>query len=265
MAFAPAIVVGDHGHGGVADFSFAGQLGLLQIGHADDVGAPAAIKVGLGLGGELRTFHAHVGSAELANNADRRTGVVGGFRDSGAHRIAKGYVAHNAFAEERGDAMKGAVDELVGHDKVGWLVLFLERADGGDGQNALDAEFFECVDVGAEVQLRGQNAMAATVTSEEGHFAAFEVAEDKRVRRLAERRLNTYFAHICESGHGVKSAAANNANFCLSQGSFLFLKQAFSLQLSARSSCFMQPTSYRTRGWSAATLFTADRSAGWFP
>ena len=55
--------------------------------------------------------------------------------------------------------MKGAVDELIGNDEVGGLVFFLERADGGDGDDALDAELFEGVDVGAEVQLRGQDTM----------------------------------------------------------------------------------------------------------
>ena len=63
-----------------------------------------------------------------------------GFGDGGADRIAKGDVAHDAVAKESGDAMKGAIDELVGNDEVGGLVLFLERADGGDGEDALDAE-----------------------------------------------------------------------------------------------------------------------------
>jgi hypothetical protein len=59
------------------------------------------------------------------------------------------------------------------------------------------------------------------VTRKEGDLAAFKVAEHKRVRRLAEGRLHAHFAHVCESGHGVKSAAANNSNLSLSQFSFL--------------------------------------------
>ena len=35
----PAIIVGHHGHSDVADFGFASQLCLLQIGHADHVHA----------------------------------------------------------------------------------------------------------------------------------------------------------------------------------------------------------------------------------
>ena len=100
-------------------------------------------------------------------------------------------MADDAFAEESGDAMKGAVDELIGHDEVGGLVLFLERADGGDGEDALDAELLEGVDVGAEVQFGGKDAMAAAVAREEGDLAAFELAENEGVggcRRRAFRR-----------------------------------------------------------------------------
>ncbi len=77
--------------------------------------------------------------------------------------------------------MKGAVDELAGHDEVGGLVLFLERTDGGDGKDALHAELFHGVDVGAEVELGGKNAMAASVTREEGDLTALELAEDEGV------------------------------------------------------------------------------------
>ena len=112
--------------------------------------------------------------------------------------------------------MEGAVDELVGHDEVGGLVLFLERADGGDGEDALDAELLEGVDVGAEVQLRGQDAMAAAVAREKGDLAAFEFAENEGVGWLAEGRFDALFVHVGESGHGVEPAAADDADLCLS-------------------------------------------------
>ena len=113
--------------------------------------------------------------------------------------------------------MKGAVDELVGDHEVGGLVLFLERADGGDGEDALDAELLEGVDVGAEVQLRGQNAVAAAVAGEEGDLAAFQFAEDEGVGWVAEWRLDALFMNIGESGHGIKPAAADDADLRLSQ------------------------------------------------
>ena len=100
-------------------------------------------------------------------------------------------MADDAVAEEGRDAVEGAIDELVGNDEVSGLVLFLERADGGDGEDALDAEFLEGVDVGAEVELGGKNAMAAAVAGEKGDLAAFELAENEGVggrRRRAFRR-----------------------------------------------------------------------------
>src|SRR5208282_4590529 len=50
----PAIVVRDHGHGGVTDFRLTGKPGLGEIGHADDVKAELAVHVGFRRGGELR-------------------------------------------------------------------------------------------------------------------------------------------------------------------------------------------------------------------
>ena len=61
-------------------------------------------------------------------------------------------------------------------------MLFLQRADGGDGQDALDAELLEAVDVGAEVQLAGQDAVAASVPRQEGDAAAFQRAQDVSLR-----------------------------------------------------------------------------------
>ena len=113
--------------------------------------------------------------------------------------------------------MEGAVDELVGHHKVGGLVLFLQRADGRNGEDALHAQLLEGVDVGAEVQLRGQNAMPAPMPRQKGHLAPLQFAQHKGVGRLAKGRLHALFAHVGESGHGVKPAAADDADLRLSQ------------------------------------------------
>ena len=96
-----------------------------------------------------------------------------------ADRIAKGHMAHNPLAEKCRNAMKGAVDELVGHHKIGGLVLFLERSDGRDREDALDAQLLEGVNVGAEVQLRGKDAMAAPMPRKKSHLAALQLAQNK--------------------------------------------------------------------------------------
>src|SRR5450432_773636 len=125
----PAVVVGDHGYRDVADLGLACELGFLQVGHADYIGAPATVEIGFGFGGELRALHADVGSASLADYSDF---LAGGFDDLGhfaADWVAETYVGDDASAEEGGDALGGAVEELVGHDEVGGFVFFLQRTD----------------------------------------------------------------------------------------------------------------------------------------
>ena len=61
----PAVVVGDHRDRNIAKLGFARQLGFLQVGHADDIHAQAAVDVRLRFGGKLRTFHAEICSAAL--------------------------------------------------------------------------------------------------------------------------------------------------------------------------------------------------------
>ncbi len=130
-----------------------------------------------------------------------------------ADRVGEADVGHQAFAEEGGDAAAGAVEELVGDDEIERAVLFLERADGAEGDDALHAQRLHAVDVGAEVQLRGRDAVAAAVAREEGDLASGERAEDVVVRRAAEGRLDVGFFLGFEAGHGVESAAADDSDF----------------------------------------------------
>src|SRR6185437_3580685 len=151
VALAPAVVVGDHGDGGVADFGFAGQLGFLQVGHTDHVGAPASVEVRLCPGGKLRAFHADISAARFPGDPGGGAAPSRSLGHNGTNRIAKGDVADDAVAEKGGDAKECAVDELIGDDEIRGLVLFLQRTNRGNGKNALDAQFFESEDVSAEV------------------------------------------------------------------------------------------------------------------
>ena len=215
MAFVPAVVVGDHGEGGVGDFGLAGELGFLKVGHADDVGAPAAVEVGLGAGGELRAFHADVGTAAFAGDADFFARLDEGGYYQRADGVTKCDVADDAVSEEGGLAGEGAVDELVGDDEVGGFVLFFQAADGGDGEDGGDAGGLKGVDVGAEVELGGEDAMALAVAGEEDDLAAFEGAEDEGVGGVAEGGFYFDFVDVGEAGHGVEAAAADDADFGL--------------------------------------------------
>src|ERR1017187_6273060 len=125
--------------------------------------------------------------------------------------------------------MERAVDELVGHHKIGGLVLFLQRPNGRSRKNSLDAELLHRINVGAKIQLRRQNAVSAPMPRQKRNLSAFQHAQDKRVRRLAKRRFHALFMHIRESGHRVKSAAPDNANLRLSQFPFLFRCNVYSI------------------------------------
>ena len=74
--------------------------------------------------------------------------------------------------------MAGAVEKLVGDHELQRLVLFLQRSDGGDGNDPLHAELLEAVNVGAEIQLGGQNAVSASVAGQKRNLAAFQRAQD---------------------------------------------------------------------------------------
>src|ERR1700689_2558324 len=93
----------------------------------------------------------------------------------------------DAITEEGRNAMEGAIDELIGDDEVARFVLFFQRSDCGNRDDALDAKFLQRIDIGAEVQFRWKDAMTAPMAGEEGYLAAIEVAEDEGVAGVAKR------------------------------------------------------------------------------
>ena len=126
-------------------------------------------------------------------------------------------MGHDAVSEKSVDAMAGAVEKLVGDHKLQRLMLFLQRSDRGNGNDPLHAQLLKAVNIGAKIQLAGQDAVSAPVTRQERNFAAFQRAQDVGVRGLAERRLQAYLFNFGEPRHGVQPAAADNSNFCLWQ------------------------------------------------
>ena len=123
----------------------------------------------------------------------------------------------NRVAKECGDTIEGAIDKLIGNHKIRGLVLLFERADSRDRKNALDAQRLHRIDVGAEVQLRGQDAVAPPVSRQKSHLAPLQFAQHKSVRRLAKGRIHALFAHVRKSRHRVQPAAADDANLRLRQ------------------------------------------------
>src|SRR6185312_12656897 len=104
------------------------------------------------------------------------------------------------------------VEELIGDDDVERLVFLLEAADGARRQDPLDAEHLEAVDVGAEVQLRRQDAMPDAVPRQEGDPLAAQRADHVRPRGIAKRRRDPPLLAIGHLRHVVQAAAADDAD-----------------------------------------------------
>ncbi len=221
VIFVPAIVVGDHGEGGVTDLGFAGAAGFAVVGHADDVPLHAAVEVGFGAGGEGRAFHVHVGAAIVDGGAGASGAVDKDVAETVADRVGEGNVGDDAVAEEgEVGAAFGAVDELVDGDDVGGFVLFFERADGADADDVADAELFHAVDVGAVVELAGEDFVAAAVTGEEHDVAVGDAAGEKVIGGFAERGGDANPAFVLDGFHLVKAAAADDADFHVCRGTW---------------------------------------------
>ena len=189
----PAIVIGDHGHGGVAKLRFARQLRFGDVGHADDFEAQLAVHVRFGQRRKLRPFDADVSPAAMRLHAGRVAGRAQHARELRAGGLVEAHVGHDAAAEKRGHAPVGAVEKLVWDHEVQRGQIFAQRADRAYGDHALDSEQLHGVEIGAIVDLRRHQAMAARVPREESDALAFERADHERVGGIAEGRLH---AHI---------------------------------------------------------------------
>jgi hypothetical protein len=92
--------------------------------------------------------------------------------------VRKADMTNNTALEEgKGSDALGAIDDLVRDDKVHGLDLLLQRADGGEGNDASDTEVAESGDVGTVGDLVGRKLVVQAVAGEEGDVDAV-VGED---------------------------------------------------------------------------------------
>jgi hypothetical protein len=88
-------------------------------------------------------------------------------------RIREADVSDDTALEEgEGTDALCAIDDLVGDDKVHWLNLLLERADGGKGDDTANADVPQGGDVCAVGDLVGGKLVMQAVTGEEGDVDA---------------------------------------------------------------------------------------------
>jgi hypothetical protein len=90
-------------------------------------------------------------------------------------------VGDQAIAEKCGDAALGAVKKLIRDEEFARAQIFLQRAHGTDGNDALHPQKFHCVDIRAEVEFAREDAVPAAVAGEERDALALEIAEDDLV------------------------------------------------------------------------------------
>lgn len=98
-------------------------------------------------------------------------------------------VADDATLEEgEGADALGAVDDLVRDDEVHGLDLLLQGADGGEGDDAADADGAQGGDVGAGGHLVRRELVVQAVAGEEGDGHAGVLEDHDRGGRLAPGR-----------------------------------------------------------------------------
>ena len=190
MVGVPAVVVGHQGERDVAHFRFAGELGLLQVRHPDDVHAPRSVEPRLGQRRKLRAFHADIRAASMDVCADRLHGVGGDASELRTNRMGERHVRREAAAEKRADARLCAIEKLVGDDDIERRVFGLEAADRAGRDDALRSQQLESKDVCPEVELRWKQTVTRAVPRQKRDPLSAERAEEIRTRRIAERRCS---------------------------------------------------------------------------
>src|SRR5206468_12725980 len=117
-------------------------------------------------------------------------------------------------AEEGARALARAVDELIGHDDVPGRDLRAQAPHRAHRHDPLDADLLEREDIGAEVDLGGEQAVAAPVPRQEDEPCAAQAADHQLVRRLAEGGVDADALLALEPVQVVEPAATEDAEGC---------------------------------------------------
>lgn len=119
--------------------------------------------------------------------------VLDDLGDLGVVGVSEGHVADEPVLEEgEGAVALGAVDDLVRDDEVHGADLLLQRADGGEADDAAHAEGPQGGDVGARGDLVGRDLVVLAVAGQEGdgHVAVLEDHDGRR--GVAPRRQGVH-------------------------------------------------------------------------
>lgn len=168
----PAVVISSHADHLIGQLGLPRELGLGKRAHVDDGTAPGAVHVALGPGAELGALHADDRPLLVENHPvalHGRGALLDDCRELRVEGVGEADVAdYAAFEKGKGTDALGAVDDLVGDDKIHGLDVLLEGADGGEGDDGADAEGAEGGDVGTGGDLVGGDLVVGAMAGEEG-------------------------------------------------------------------------------------------------
>src|SRR6516165_8859866 len=170
----PAIVIGDHCDGRVADLGLAGELGLGHIGHSDHVAFPRAVKLAFRKARELRAFHDEISTAAL----ERYTGLCSRrnqyVADPTADRMGHRHMRDTPLSKKTLLPRKGAVDELIDDDKIAGLKILTQAANSGERYDVGYTAAFQRVNIGAKVDLGRRQHVTPPVAGHEYYRLSVE-------------------------------------------------------------------------------------------
>ena len=101
---------------------------------------------------------------------------------------------------------------MIRDDKLERRVFFLQRSDGAQRQDSIDAQRFESENVGAKVQLGRRVPVAAPVSRQKRDFFPRELADHIRIGGFAPRRVESHFFVRGKAGHRIEPATADDSD-----------------------------------------------------
>lgn len=133
--------------------------------------------------------------------------------------IAEGNVCDNTPLEEgpRPEPL-GAVNDLIRHDEIARLDLLLQTTDGGESNNASDADGAQSGNVRAGRDLVGSQLVVQAVSAQEGNgdglgiVLAVVVQDGDRGRGLTPGRRDGERGNLSETWEFAQSGAADHGD-----------------------------------------------------
>src|SRR5215471_16149282 len=121
-------------------------------------------------------------------------------------------VRDQALAEKALRARKSPVDELVYDDEIARNEVLTQAADRGQRDDIGHAASLQRVDIGAEIDFRRRQHMAAAVARQEHDRLTIERAKAEFVRSRTERALDTPPLDIGEPVDLVETATPDDTD-----------------------------------------------------